>query len=168
MEWTTRDELRAAQRRDQLDAKLGGHQKAELSRIYLNPGGRPGQKQGPRVKRMFIPLPATTQAATALGLQGPGVMVQRDGERSGHLEGGVLIARHPPLERPFVQRVNVDMSAMALPMPPPGGAPPAHARSCSCPPPAPHSPSSMCCARCALCMWQECTREGALNAGVTN
>lgn len=113
---------------------------------------------------MFIPLPATTQAATALGLQGPGkppffkppfskpplvadahaahcslvwdsharflpgVMVQREGERSGYLEGGVLITRHPPLDRPFVQRVNVnvDMHAM-LPAPPGDGAPP-HAR----------------------------------------
>lgn len=43
--------------------------KGEMDRIYLNSSG-PGNKWGPRAKRMFVPLAATQRAAQIMGGDG--------------------------------------------------------------------------------------------------
>ena len=69
MEWVAREQLRAEQRKLKLGMNMAGGGKGEMGRIYLNPTGP--RKQGPRAKRMFVPLEATQRAAQVMAPAGP-------------------------------------------------------------------------------------------------
>ena len=69
MDWVTREQLRAEQRKLRMEMNMAEAKRSEMGRIYLNPSGRPPNKAsrgGPREKRMFVPLAATQRAANVM------------------------------------------------------------------------------------------------------
>ncbi|EKX36282.1 hypothetical protein GUITHDRAFT_145854 [Guillardia theta CCMP2712] len=63
MDWVTREQHRAHQRKAKLEFEMNRKSGGELTKIYLDPIG-PRGRGGPRQKRMFIPLPATEKAVS--------------------------------------------------------------------------------------------------------
>mmetsp|Transcript_18316 Transcript_18316/g.41694 ORF Transcript_18316/g.41694 Transcript_18316/m.41694 type:complete len:699 (-) Transcript_18316:138-2234(-) len=63
MDWVTREQHRAHQRKAKLEFEMNRKRGGELTKIYLDPIG-PRGRGGPRLKRMFIPLPATEKAVS--------------------------------------------------------------------------------------------------------